>query len=79
MLKNVQEEDWARFKMEAASHGMKMPEFLSFVLREHVERERSKASQLEDILSWRSGLSSRNAEKIQKKISEFRHSFELKR
>ena len=42
LLKNVSEEDWIKFRTEAIAHDMTIPEFLSYLIREHIEKYHTK-------------------------------------
>ncbi len=78
LLKNIPEEDWIKFKTEAAAHDMKMAQFLSYVLREHTDKKHSKG-RWEAILRWRSGRSMAELNKMEKKLTDLRHGFKLER
>ncbi len=44
LLKGVSEKSWRDFKGEAAKHGMKMGEFLGYLVDEHKKTEHEKGA-----------------------------------
>ena len=78
LLKNILEEDWAWFKSEAAIHDMKMAEFFSYIVREHTKKGHAK-ERWTRILSWRSGRSKTELNKLETTLNKLRHSFRLER
>lgn len=78
LLRNVREEDWGLFKSEAAVHRMKMPEFFSYVLKEHVGKAHA-VSRWKEILGWRSGRSDKEVAQVKKRLRLLRHRFKLER
>lgn len=69
-MKNVNKESWQEFKAESARHGMRMGEFLSYLVEEH-KKVKHQTSAWDIILSNRKGISDEDAKKMKKATSVF--------
>ncbi|HLD60070.1 MAG TPA: hypothetical protein VI912_03690 [Candidatus Bilamarchaeaceae archaeon] len=78
LLKNVSEEDWIKFRTEAIAHDMTIPEFLSYLIREHIKKYHTK-SKWDKILSTRLNLDIKEWQEMEKTIEHVRGSFSLER
>jgi len=70
LVKDVDPKSWYEIKMEATKHGMKISEFLSFLVKEHKTKEKKKFSVWDHILYGKKSLTDKEAEAIKKSIHD---------
>ena len=66
LVKDVNPKSWHEIKMEATKHGMKIGEFLSFLIKEYKKREKKSAWHY--IFNAKKRLTDKEAEAIKKSI-----------
>lgn len=75
LLKSVDAESWTEFKLESHRHGLKMGEFLSYLLRQHKKIEKRKRTGWDYVLSRKKRLSDHEAGAIKSAIATFENEY----
>ena len=70
LIKKVREESWMELKAESARHGMRMGEFLGYLIKEHKKNE-GNGNGWEQIMNAKRIISDEEAEKIKKATAKF--------
>ncbi|MBI2232988.1 MAG: hypothetical protein HYU56_03640 [Candidatus Aenigmarchaeota archaeon] len=78
VIKNVNKESWKILRAEAIKHGVTTGKMLEVLVKEHVEKEKSKKHAWDLILTKRPLLTKKEAEAIKKRTEEFRKSFKMR-
>ena len=65
LVKKVSKESWREFKAESARHGMRMGEFLGYLLEEH-KKERHTGNAWNMIRKKKKWITDKEAEKMKK-------------
>lgn len=74
-MRNIKEEDWRYFKVEAVKKGMSLGDFFSELLKRYKEASKNP---WDKILHGKKLLTKKNAEEMHKAIKEFRKDFEFR-
>lgn len=77
-IKNVNKESWKTLRAEAIKHGITTGRMLEVLVKEHVEREKSKKNAWDLILTKKPLLTKREADAIKKRTEGFRKSFKMR-
>lgn len=70
LVKGVKPEGWKAFRSEAAKHGLRVGEFLDYLVEEHMKMER-KGKSWDHIESKKRTLDADDAAKIKKSTEPF--------
>ncbi len=75
-IKNIDEEAWRYFKIEATRHDMALGEFFGRLLKDHLEKE--EKSNWDEILGRKPILTADEARAIKNAASDFRKRFKFR-
>jgi len=77
LIKGVKPKNWSEFKIEASKHGMKVGEFLGYLVEEHKSIEKARNGWDHAFSKREKILTDADAEKMRKAIAEFEEEYDF--